>query len=89
MTEGSKGFEIAIDHKRHILKTRVWGEFDAEFLTKCQWAFRQKLAEIYLSPHKWSFLLDLVDCSQEVRDMILNQFRCFNSGKLREIEAFE
>jgi len=89
MTAGSKGFEIAIDHERHILKTRVWGEFDAEFLKKCQWAFRQKLTEISLIPHEWSFLLDLVDCSQEARAMILNQLRCFNHGKLREIEAFE
>jgi hypothetical protein len=89
MTEGSKGFEIAIDHERHILKTRVWGEFDAEFLTKCQWAFQQKLAEISPIPHEWSFLLDLIDCSQDVRDMILNQLRSFNHGKLKAIEALE
>lgn len=59
----SKGFEIAFNIRRKILRIRAWGDWDADLEKKCNMALRDKILE--LSAHaQWKIWYVLVDVTR-------------------------
>ena len=75
-TVNNKGFEISLDSARHILKARIWGEWDTEFAKKYERAFREKVEEIHADGKEWYALEDfsgLSLCSDDVQSILRQQ----------------
>ena len=59
MTTDNKGFEIAHDIRRHILRIRLWGLWDVELAQKCKYAMQEKIEDIVKDGAHWYALVDL------------------------------
>ncbi len=74
--ENGKGFEIALNTARHILRVRAWGFWDVEFVRKFDRAFTEKAEELQVSAKEWFALVDLTAFrphSEEVQRMLREQ----------------
>lgn len=73
MVTGNKGFEIAINIRRHILRVRLWGLWDVELAKKYKYALAEKMREIHGNGGGWYGLADFTRCypkSEKVQYMI-------------------
>jgi hypothetical protein len=72
-TSNTKGFEIATDIRRHLLRVTLWGLWDTDLAKKYKYAMREKIEEIRKNGNGWYALVDFTRCyprSEEVQDML-------------------
>lgn len=88
MATARKGFEIALDNTRNILRVRAWGAWDPEFAKKFVRTMKETISEkITTNGHEWGILADFRDFSGsgEVQDMIQQQFSAVEHRGVKKI----
>ena len=65
MTEPIKGFEIALNLRKKILRIRAWGDWNGEIGKKYELALRDKIIELSAQAHWqiWDVLVDFTGVS--------------------------
>jgi len=84
----SKGFEIVLDIRQHILRVRVWGAWDVGFVKKYKSALREKIEEIREGDKEWYALVDFTGFyprSEEVQDMMCDQIATAGEQGMKKI----
>ena len=72
-----KGFEISLEIKKNILRTRAWGRWDAKFASAYRDAISEKMQEIRADRNGWNILADFRDFSPQTHDVwnaVMQQF---------------
>lgn len=67
MENGRKGFEIAFDIRRSIVRVRVWGQWDRGFVHKFGNAFKERIRTICHDNRECAVLIDFRDYVTEDR----------------------
>jgi len=77
MQNFGKGFEISLEVKKNILRTRAWGRWDANFANTYRDAISEKMQEICAYSNGWNVLADFRDFSPQTHDVwnvVMQQF---------------
>ena len=74
MDNGRKGFEIAVDIVRRIVRVRVWGQWDRGFVRKFGHAFKERIRAMCHDNRKCAVLIDFRDYVAE--DRIISEMLC-------------
>jgi hypothetical protein len=91
ITMYTKGFEIATDIRRHLLRVTLWGLWDADIAKKYKYAMREKIEEITKNDNEWYALVDFTRCyprSDEVQDMLREQLAAAKEQGMKKIVYF-
>lgn len=88
MTNNTRGFEIATDIRRHLLRVTLWGFWNVELAKKYKYAMRAKIEEIRKNGNEWHALVDFTQCyprSEEVQDMLHEQLVAAKEQGMKKI----
>jgi hypothetical protein len=88
MTNNTKGFEIATDIRRHLLRVTLWGFWDVELAKKYRYAMREKIEEIVANGKEWYAIADFTQFyprSTDVQRIIREQFETAKERGMKKI----
>lgn len=83
-----KGFEISLEVKKNILRTRAWGRWDANFANVYSGVISEKMQEIRVYGNGWNILADFRDFSpqtHDVCDIVMQQFMNIEAAGIKNI----
>lgn len=83
-----KGFEISLEVKKNILRTRAWGKWDVKFASAYKEAISEKIQEILAESKGWNILADFRDFSPETHDVwnvVMQQFMNTEGAGIKNI----
>jgi hypothetical protein len=87
MEQMRKGFEIALEPIQHILRLRVWGDWDLRMMSIYGKALQEKIADIVARDTIWLILVDMRHFTPQskMRSLLNRQLTLTNQIRLKKI----
>ena len=83
-----KGFEIVVDIRHHILRCRLWGNWDLDLVRNYKYALMDKITEVRRDAEGWCALADVkafYPLSEEVQRLIRDYLDVAKARGMKQI----